>query len=134
MRVQRGLAAAWHRAKQRQALGSRRFAGSSRVTVFRLFAGQLAAATQVWCLRRVFHLTGLGVALLVLGCEAGIIVLPDLGTQVEQTIQQQIDYEDDILCQKFGFAPGTQGLAGCKLDLADLRRRHEQLRAAYEFP
>ena len=134
MRFQRGLAAAWRRAKQRQALGSSRFAESSRVTVFRLFVGQLAATPQAWCLRGVVHVTGLGLALLILGWGAGIIVLPDLGAELEQAIQEQIDYEDGILCQKFGFAPGTQAYAGCKLDLADLRRRHEQLRAAYEFP
>ncbi len=79
-------------------------------------------------------MTGLGLAFLVAGLGAGIIELPDLGAQVEQAIQAQIDYEDDTLCQKFGFAPGTQEHTGCKLDLADLRHRHEQLRAASEFP
>ncbi len=134
MPFQLGFGAAWHRARQRQALGRGRFARRSRVTVFRLFAGQLAAAAQAWCVRRVAHLTGLGLALLVLGWGVGIIALPDLGAQIERGIQEQIGYEDGILCQKFGFGAGTQEYAGCKLDLADLRRRHERLRAAHDFP
>lgn len=129
-----GLAAAWHRARQRQALGSGRLAGHSHVTVCRLFVGQLAAAAQAWCLRRVVYLTGLGLGLLVLGWGTGIIILPDPGARLEQAIQGQIEYEDGILCEKFGFAAETQQYAGCKLDLADLRRRHEQLRGAYDFP
>lgn len=104
------------------------------MAVWWLFAGQVAAAAQAWCCRRVVHVAGLGLVLLVLGWEVGIIVLPDPGAKLEQAIQEQIGYEDGILCRKFGFAAGTQDHAGCKLDLADLRRRHEQLRAAYDFP
>jgi hypothetical protein len=50
-----------------------------------------------------------------------------LTTKVEQTVAMQVDYEDAALCAKFGFAHGTKEHDGCKLDLLDLRHRHEEL-------
>ncbi len=51
-----------------------------------------------------------------------------------QTVATQVDYEDAVLCTKFGFAAGTPALAACKLDLLDLRHGHEQLLAAASYP
>jgi hypothetical protein len=45
----------------------------------------------------------------------------------QQATDQQIDREDGALCEKFGFPSGAQQYSDCKVDLADLRRRHELL-------
>ena len=45
----------------------------------------------------------------------------------QQATDQQIDREDGALCEKLGFAAGTNKHNDCKTDLADLRRRHESL-------
>ena len=48
------------------------------------------------------------------------------GPYEQQAFTQQIDREDGLLCEKFGFAAGTQRIRECKTDLADLRLRHEE--------
>ena len=57
-----------------------------------------------------------------------------VGEATQQTVAQQVDYEDGTLCAKFGFAMGTTRHASCKLDLLDLRHSHEQLLAATLVP
>ena len=54
--------------------------------------------------------------------------------ETEQAVTQQIDYEDGALCVRFGFAAGSATYLSCKLDLLDLRRRHEELLAARSMP
>jgi hypothetical protein len=44
-----------------------------------------------------------------------------------QAINQQTEREDGTLCAKFGFSAGSRQASDCKIDLADLRRRHERL-------
>ena len=45
----------------------------------------------------------------------------------ERSVESQIDYEDAALCSKFGFVLGSARHDACKLDLLDLRHRHEDL-------
>ena len=47
---------------------------------------------------------------------------------------QQIDYEDEALCARLGFAVGTDKHFACKLDLLALRRSHENMLAANTLP
>jgi hypothetical protein len=47
--------------------------------------------------------------------------------ETEQTVAQQVDYEDGELCVKFGFATGQQSNASCKLDLLALWHSHQRL-------
>ena len=47
--------------------------------------------------------------------------------ETEQTVAQQVDYEDGELCVKFGFATGEKSNASCKLDLLALRHSDERL-------
>ena len=54
--------------------------------------------------------------------------------ETEQAVTQQIDYEDGALCVRFGFAAGSATYLSCKLDLLDLRRRHEELLTARSMP
>jgi hypothetical protein len=42
----------------------------------------------------------------------------------EQTILEQIDHEDSVLCSKFGIAAATPKFSDCLIDLAALRQRH----------
>jgi hypothetical protein len=58
----------------------------------------------------------------------------EVGTAAERTVAQQINYEDGLLCAKFGFPAGTAGYLSCKLDLLDLRLSHERLLAATSVP
>jgi len=45
----------------------------------------------------------------------------------EHPVANQIDYEDAALCSNFGFVLGSARHDACKLDLLDLRHRHEDL-------
>lgn len=45
----------------------------------------------------------------------------------DPAVANQIDYEDAALCSKFGFVLGSATYDACKLDLLDLRHRHEDL-------
>jgi hypothetical protein len=47
--------------------------------------------------------------------------------ETERTVANQIDYEDAALCSKFGLVLGSARHDACKLDLLDLRHRHEDL-------
>jgi hypothetical protein len=51
----------------------------------------------------------------------------------EQAIQERIDDEDGILCEKFGFAVTTPQSADCMLALAELRQRHVELLVSYSW-
>jgi len=77
-------------------------------------------------------------------CAVSVIALAGLGLsaifwrqvvwEANATIAQQIDYEDGVLCAKFGFPQGTEKHLACKLDLLDLRRDDEKLVAANSLP
>ena len=77
-------------------------------------------------------------------CAVSVIALAGLGLsaifwrqvvwEANATIAQQIDYEDGVLCAKFGFPQGTEKHLACKLDLLDLRHDHEKLVAANSLP
>jgi hypothetical protein len=54
--------------------------------------------------------------------------------EANANIAQQVDYEDGLLCAKFGFPQGTERHLSCKLDLLDLRHDHEKLVAANSVP
>lgn len=129
------IAAAWLRAKQRQALGGTPNGDNPRLAVLRLFAGQLAAASGDWCLRRSAHGIGLALVLLVAAQASGLAVLPNPAAGLGQAVDEQADAEDAVLCRKFGFVTGSPAHVRCKLALADLRRRDEASRAAaYDWP
>ena len=49
-------------------------------------------------------------------------------------VAQQIDYENEALCARFGFAVGTDKHFACKLDLLDLRHSHENMLAENTLP
>lgn len=51
----------------------------------------------------------------------------------EQAILAQIELEDSALCGKFGIAVATLKFSDCVADLADLRKRHAELLAAYTW-
>lgn len=51
----------------------------------------------------------------------------------EQAILAQIEHEDSALCGKFGIAVATLKFSDCVADLADLRKRHAELLAAYTW-
>lgn len=81
----------------------------------------------VWC-------GGWTIPLVVLGLAISLQFWRNMAGEAEQTIAQQIDYEDSALCLKFGFATGTEQHFSCKLDLLDLRRSHETLVTATAIP
>ena len=47
--------------------------------------------------------------------------------ETEHNVANQVDYEDAAFCSKFGFVVGSARHDACKLDLLDLRHRHEDL-------
>ena len=51
----------------------------------------------------------------------------------EQAILEQIDREDGMLCEKFGFAATTPQSNDCMLALTDLRQRHVDLLISYSW-
>jgi hypothetical protein len=52
----------------------------------------------------------------------------------EQTMMQQIEYEDAALCQRFGFVARSEKYADCMAALLDLRHSHEHLVAETSLP
>jgi len=55
-------------------------------------------------------------------------------TETQVMLASQIDREDTELCIKFGFAAGTARHDACKIELLDLRHRHEELAARTSLP
>jgi hypothetical protein len=51
----------------------------------------------------------------------------------EQAIMEQIDHEDGVLCERFGFAVKTPQSVDCMLALAELRQRHVDLLVSYSW-
>jgi hypothetical protein len=51
----------------------------------------------------------------------------------EQAVQEQIDHEDSVLCEKFGLAATTPKFADCMIDLAGLRESHLDLLRSYSW-
>jgi hypothetical protein len=81
----------------------------------------------VWC-------AGWTIPLAVLGLAISLPFWHAVVAETEQAVTQQIDYEDGALCVRFGFAAGSATYLSCKLDLLDLRRRHEELLVARSMP
>jgi hypothetical protein len=77
---------------------------------------------------------GLTILLPVLFFAVSIAFWRSLATDAALTVANQIEYEDAALCTRFGFAAGTKVHDGCKLDLLDLRHRHEDLVTATAVP
>ena len=95
----------------------------------------------VWSVfRRRPHRSGapispiLVVVLSVLLCAVSVAFWQAVLIETRLTVAGQIDYEDAALCNKLGFALGTAKHDGCKLDLLDLRHRHEDLMAQSSLP
>jgi len=66
------------------------------------------------------------VVMVILFCiSAAVWRSVSMGT--EHPVANQIDYEDAALCSNFGFVLGSARHDACKLDLLDLRHRHEDL-------
>ena len=74
------------------------------------------------------------VSVVVLSLAVSLAFWRGVSIETELTVTTQVDYENAALCAKFGFARGTDEHAACKLDLLDLRRRHEELLAATRLP
>jgi hypothetical protein len=68
------------------------------------------------------------------GLVLSAIFLREAVREADLKVAQQVDYEDGVLCAKFGFPQGTERHFACKLDLLDLRRDHENLVAANSIP
>jgi hypothetical protein len=83
--------------------------------------------TLLWCAGWTIPLAVLGLAISVPFWRAAL-------AETEQAMVQQIDYEDGALCARFGFPSGSDKYLSCKLDLLDLRHRHEVLVAARSVP
>jgi hypothetical protein len=52
----------------------------------------------------------------------------------EAEMLKKIKLEDSYLCEKFGLQAETRRFWDCMLDLSDLRKRHMEMVAAYDFP
>jgi hypothetical protein len=83
---------------------------------------------------RAIWQNGLTILVPVLFFAVSIAFWRGLIAETALTVANQIEYEDAALCIKFGFAAGTKVHDACKLDLLDLRHRHEQLVAANSVP
>jgi hypothetical protein len=81
----------------------------------------------MWCAGWTIPLAALGLTLSIPFWQAVI-------ADTELTVMQQIDYEDETLCHKFGFATGSATFTGCMADLLDLRHDHERLMADTSMP
>jgi hypothetical protein len=65
---------------------------------------------------------------LLIGVFQGWIVLPDAMSDSRRSMALQIDYEETVLCERFGFIRGTAGHLRCKLDLHVLHHHYDDLR------
>jgi hypothetical protein len=74
------------------------------------------------------------VVLSVLLCAVSLAFWRAVLIETKLTVASQVDYEDAALCDKLGFALGTAKHDACKLDLLDLRHRHEDLMAHSSLP
>jgi hypothetical protein len=70
----------------------------------------------------------------ILFCAVSAAFWRSVFIEAEQTVANQVDYEDAALCSKFGFALGSAKHDECKFDLLDLRHRHEDLMRQTSFP
>jgi hypothetical protein len=73
-------------------------------------------------------------SLVMLGAALSAIFWRSVVLETEMFVSQQIEFEDGVLCNKFGFAEGTPNFLACKLDLLELRHNHEDLMAATSIP
>jgi hypothetical protein len=81
----------------------------------------------------VVILAGLVVFSLTVLMVTGVLPKPTAG--MDQAISDQIEYENGIACERFGFHTGSDQHAYCCHVLSDLQQRHERLRAElYDFP
>ena len=74
------------------------------------------------------------IIIVLLVCAVSIGFWRRVVIETQQTVASQVDYEDGLLCTKFGFSRGTEKHSECKLDLLDLRRRDEDLMARTSLP
>jgi hypothetical protein len=63
---------------------------------------------------------------LAIGFVCWLVVVSGLPAKYQQTRMFEMDQENAALCERFGFATGTAQHVSCKVDLMDLRNRHEQ--------
>ncbi len=77
---------------------------------------------------------GLTIPLMVIGLTVSVPFWRAVVADTQATIAQQVDYEDGVLCTKFGFRADTEKYTACMLDLLDLRHRHEELLATVAVP
>ena len=97
---------------------------------------------QIWSIAQDVHdrlcrliwLAGWTIPLVALGLAVSIPSWRALVAEREHAVAQQIDYENEALCARFGFAVGTDKHFACKLDLLALRRSHENMLAANTLP
>ena len=81
----------------------------------------------MWCAGWTIPLAALALILSIPLWQAAI-------ADTELTVMQQIDYDDAMICRKFGFDTGSTKFADCMTDLLELRRAHERLMADASFP
>lgn len=80
------------------------------------------------------QISPLVIVVAVLFCAISVAFWRAVSTEIEHTVAEQTDYEDAALCSKFGFDFGSAKHNACKLDLLDLRHRHEDLITQTSFP
>ena len=74
------------------------------------------------------------VVVAILGCAVSVAFWRAVFMEIDHAVASQVEYEDAALCRKFGFAVRTAEHDVCKLDLLDLRHRHEDLIRQTSFP
>ena len=73
-----------------------------------------------------------GIAGALIACV--IISVAGMRPPGEAEMLKQIELENSYLCGKFGMQAGTRKFQDCMSELTDLRRRHMEMVAYYDFP
>jgi hypothetical protein len=77
----------------------------------------------------LWSITALGSAVIVFAVWA-IFFAPNMWRAAERLKAEQINREDEVLCEKFQMPPGSERFAACVTDLGEVRRRHGDRLAA----
>jgi hypothetical protein len=97
---------------------------------------------QIWSVARETHdrlgrlvwAAGWAIPLVAFGLAISIPYWRAMLRDSERAMAQQVGYEDEALCARFGFAAGTEKHFACKLDLLELRHSHARMLEANSLP
>jgi hypothetical protein len=73
-----------------------------------------------------------GIASIPIVC--AFISVAEIRPPGEAEMLTQIELEDSYLCETFGMETGSRKFQDCMSKLANLRRRHMEMVAHYDFP